>query len=258
MAARPDEPGAWWTKEGWRWLIVTLLIPFAGFVWNEVEKHNAERAKVIEDKRAESEIVIKLLPSLAGDPAAPARGIAMAVLNSMAQAGALREELKTAVDLAIKESDERARAGKATDSERAGLTTIASKQDRSVEGVAAAGTAGTPPAAPLITTPRVYVQIYGDADRAMANDLRAWVNGSKHWLAPAVEDVTATAARKGGAVPKGTAQIRVVYFNGDDAHRAEEVAQWIRDNQSTDVIVQSNKLKAPPGQLEVWYPQPAG
>ena len=103
-------------------IIVTLLIPFVGFVWNEVEKHNAERQRVIEDKRAESEIVIKLLPSLAGDPAAPARGIAMAVLSNMAQAGALREELKTAVDLAIKESDERARAGKATESERVGLT----------------------------------------------------------------------------------------------------------------------------------------
>jgi hypothetical protein len=52
------------TSESVRWIVVTLLIPLAGFVWNEVEKRRVERQGELERARAESEIVIRLLPSL--------------------------------------------------------------------------------------------------------------------------------------------------------------------------------------------------
>jgi hypothetical protein len=46
---------SWWTSEGVRWIIVTLLIPFAGLVWNEVQKQEVDRQKQLERVRADEQ-----------------------------------------------------------------------------------------------------------------------------------------------------------------------------------------------------------
>ena len=85
-------------NEGARWAIVTLFIPLAGVVWNRVQKYEAdrqlERAKLSierqresDRRRADSELVVKLLPALVADPDSPSRGVALAVLNDLANNG---------------------------------------------------------------------------------------------------------------------------------------------------------------------------
>src|SRR5262249_43158462 len=118
----PSRP--WWASEGTRWLIVTLLIPFAGVVWNEVQKHEVERQKQLErvradeqarvvNARSESDIVIRLLPALAsGDEASPMRGVALAVLLNLANRQALSLELVSAVQVAVDTAQHRVREGK--------------------------------------------------------------------------------------------------------------------------------------------------
>lgn len=270
-AARP-----WWAGEGVRWLIVTLLIPFAGFVWNEVQKHEVERQKVLErvradeqtrvaNARSESDIVIRLLPALAsGDEASPMRGIALAVLLNLANRQALSLELVGSVQVAVDSAQQRLREGKATPAERAALSRIAAATDRPSDG----GDEAKPPPAPggattavqafRVQVPRVYIQIFEDADSDRARELQDWIVSKQRWLAPGIENVVATAARANRKPPLGTSAASVRYFNDEDRSRAEDVATYLRRTGVPEVAVQLVKAKAPPGQLEVWFPKRRG
>lgn len=274
-------------KQEWiRWIIVTLLIPFAGFVWNTVQSHEAERQKEIEHQRANSELVIKLLPSLADQPESRARNIALAVLANLARRDPSSESLNTAVTLALRESDARVQAGSASPSERTAVTQIAIAQDQAAlsasgaapgEGAKPSEPSATPTetgtgsgpeaAAPLrmaastrearlvVTTPRIYVQIFDESDHGSANELRRWASDEQHWLVPGVENVVATASAKQRPPPQGTPNARVVYFNDSDAPLANEAVAWLRGHGQPEASAQRAKLNAPLGQIEVWYPQ---
>lgn len=265
----PSRP--WWASEGTRWLIVTLLIPFAGFVWNEVQKREVERQKQLErvradeqarvvNARSESDIVIRLLPALAsGDEASPMRGVALAVLLNLANRQALSLELVSAVQVAVDTAQHRVREGKATDAERVALSKIAAATDRTSTGSAPAplggGGATTPVQAFRVQVPRVYIQIYDEADRERARALQDFIVNKQRWLAPGVENVVATAARTNRKPPEGTSGWRVVYFNDEDRPRAGELASQIRATGAERVDVQRSTLKAPFGQLEIWSPR---
>jgi hypothetical protein len=306
---RKEERGrAPWLGETARWLVVTLLIPFAGFVWNEVQKREAERLQTLEEvkiaeqrvsdqRRADSELIVKLLPALTGDPDSPARSVALAVLSDLAHAGVMGDGMVIAVQTALEDSERRLRAGTATPAERRTLTRIAVNQDRNALAVeSAAPQQSTPNAAAVESTaiasrnlglekaradivaqtarprtdgltassarrvtgvvavPRVYVQIFDEADRAAAERLRGWAQDDKNWLAPGVENVTKTATLRGTRIPRGLDHARVVYFNDGDKERADEVAAWLRKVVSTAVEVVRSTVPAPAGQLEVWYP----
>ena len=271
--AGPARP--WWAAEGLRWIIVTLLIPFAGLVWNEVQKREVDRQKVLErvradeqarvaNARSESDIVIRLLPALAsGDEASPMRGIALAVLLNLANRQALSLELVGSVQVAVDSAQQRLRDGKATPAERAALSRIAAATDRPSAGDEAA----KPPPAPGTTTatqafrvqvPRVYIQVFDDADGDRARELQDWVVSKQRWLAPGIENVVATAARDNRKPPLGTSAASVRYFNEEDRARAEDVATYLRRTGVPDVAVQLVKARAPLGQLEVWFPKRRG
>ena len=266
----PSRP--WWATEGVRWTIVTLLIPFAGFVWNEVQKREVERQKQLEQVRAaaqasvanarsESDIVIRLLPALAsGDDASPMRGVALAVLLNLANRQALSLELVSAVQVAVDTAQHRVREGKATEAERVALSKIAAATDLPSTGSAAAtppagGGVATPVQAFRVQVPRVYIQIYDEADRARARALQDLIVNKQRWLAPGIENVVATAARTNRKLPEGTSAWRVVYFNDEDRPRADELAGQVRGTGPERVDVQHSTLKAPFGQLEIWSPR---
>jgi hypothetical protein len=263
----------WWSGEGVRWIIVTLLIPFAGFVWNEVQEREVARQKALEKVRAdeqarvanarsESDIVIKLLPALAsGDEASPTRGIALAVLLNLANRDALSLELLGSVQVAVDSAQQRLRDGKATEAERVALSKIAAAAD--TQRAAVGGEAPQPqPATPAQTfrvqVPRVYIQIFDEADRASARALQDWIANKQRWLAPGIENVVATAARANRKPPAGGATASVRYFNDEDRARADEVAGQLRATGAPSVVVQRSTLKAPAGQLEVWFPVRSG
>ena len=115
-----------------------------------------------------------------------------------------------------------------------------------------------PPEAPTrgyaISTPRLYVHVFDDSQQALADKLRTDYAKERRWLTPGIENVVRTAAARGIKVPRGTANARVVYFSSDDETRAQSVAQWLRSNGQADAVTQLSRLKAPPGQIEVWFP----
>lgn len=264
----------WWTSEGIRWIIVTLLIPFAGLVWNEVQEREVARQKQLEKVRAdeqarvanarsESDIVIKLLPALAsGDEASPMRGIALAVLLNLANRDALSLELLGSVQVAVDTAQQRLREGKATEAERVALSKIAAATDTERSASSSDAPKPSPAAAPAQTfrvqIPRVYVQIFDEADRAAARALQDWIANKQRWLAPGIENVVATAARANKKPPAGTSAASVRYFNDEDRDRANEVANQLRGPGTLNVVVQRSTLKAPAGQLEVWFPVRGG
>jgi hypothetical protein len=273
----PGRSRAWWTSEGTRWVFVTLLIPFAGFVWNEVQEREAERQKAIErvraeeqarvaDARSESDIVIRLMPALASpDEASPTRGIALAILLNLASREALAPELVSAVQVAVDNTQQRVREGTATEAERAALSRIAAATDRlpadRVDGGApVAGESPRPTAARelQVEVPRVYVHIFDEAQRNAADALTRWITGERRWLAPGIENVAATAERAGRTPPAGRPTADVRYFNDEDRGDAQEISAWLTRAGTPAVVTQVRNLRAPAGQVEVWFPASPG
>jgi len=256
-----------WTGEGVRWIIVTLLIPFAGFVWNEVQKREAERQKELEvvradeqarvaNARSESDIVIQLLPALgSSETNSPLRGIALAILLNLADREALSPELVSAVQVAIDTAQQRVRAGTATVAERAALDKIAATSDQPDESSARKTPLPITPARTFrLQVPRVYIHLFDESDRRAAIALETWIRNDQHWLAPGIENVVASATRASKPRPAGNKVGDVRYFNEEDRARAEEIANWLRRNGIPSATRLVSKAKAPAGQIEVWFP----
>jgi hypothetical protein len=268
-------------------LVVTVLIPLAGFGWDRLQERQHQRDKALESERAQdrakaeelrnqSDLIIKLLPALAAEPASPQRAVALAMLADLARhnTGRISDSLFAAVNLAVQETDTRVKAGVATDAERATLTQIAMARDDGVRQpepaapspVDTAGPGAEPrpaPALPVpeaatrayaISTPRLYVHVFDESQQALADKLRTDYAKERRWLTPGIENVVRSAAARGLKVPRGTPNARVVYFSSDDEARAQSVVQWLRSNGLPDAAAQFSKLKAPPGQIEVWFP----
>ena len=281
--ANPPAPKpGWFASEGWRWLIVTILIPALGFGWDqlqvrqlkrekELDRARAEQQRSFEDRRSQSELVIKLLPALASDPGSSQRSVALAVLSDLAQRGSGGDSLFAAVNLAVQETDRRVRSGQASESERATLTHIALARDEGMRapapGKPPADDPANPPGEPApaatatatrtltITTPRLYVQVFDDSQLAAADKLRSAYASERHWLTPGVENVMRSAAARGTPAPAGSPNARVVYFSSDDEAKARTVVDWLRNNGQPDAVAQLSRIKAPPGQIEVWFPK---
>lgn len=287
----PERPtgAGWLAGEGLRWAIVTLLIPFTGFVWNELQERQAARQAAVErvraeeqariaDARSESDVIIRLLPALA-DPntSSPTRGIALAVLLNLASRQALSPELVSAIQVAVDTTTQRVREGTATEAERLALGRLATASDRPEATLATGpGPAAAPPTpgnepapaepdAPArpspvgrtprfeLRVPRVYIHIFDERDRLDAERLLEWIVRDQRWLAPGIENVSSTAARTGRAVPRGTRTGSVRYFNEEDQSSAGLVAERLGASAGP-AVVQFVKMSAPRGQLEVWFP----
>jgi hypothetical protein len=253
---------------------VTLLIPFSGFVWNQVQERELERQKVLERERAdaqarienargESDIVIKLLPALSStDDSSAVRGIALAVLLNLGNRQALSPELVSSIQVAVDTAQQRIREGKATEAERVALNKLAAAADRPPEQTNISRPAGAevPTAARAfrVQIPRVYIQIFDEADRERARALQDWCTTTQRWLAPGIENVVATAKRNNRNVPEGTNTWRVLYFNDEDFTRANDLAGRLRTLGAGVVVVQRRTQPVPVGQLEVWAPRRSG
>ena len=281
MASEAPSARGWFVSEGWRWLVATIVIPLAGFGWDRLQERQMQREQQLdaaraaqqqafEDRRNQSELVIKLLPALAAEPGSSQRNVALAVLSDLAQRGAGGDSLFAAVNLAVQETDRRVRSGQASDGERAALTQLAVARDEGIRSdvaadVGAASAASAPvqaiqrdAAAPArsfaIATPRLYVHVFDDSQLPEADKLRAAYATERRWLTPPAENVVQTALARRSPAPAGSAATRVVYFHADDAARAQTVVDWLRANGQPGAVAQASKLAAPQGQIEVWFP----
>jgi hypothetical protein len=288
MASEASSARGWFVSEGWRWLVATILIPLAGFGWDRLQERQMQREQQLdaaraaqqqafEDRRNQSELVIKLLPALAAEPGTSQRNVALAVLSDLAQRGAGGDSLFAAVNLAVQETDRRVRSGQASDGERAALTQLAVARDEGIRSDAATGVAAAVAAASTaaaasesvqaiqrdaaaparsfaIATPRLYVHVFDDSQLPEADKLRAAYATERRWLTPPAENVVQTALARRSPAPAGSAATRVVYFHADDAARAQTVVDWLRANGQPGTVAQASKLAAPQGQIEVWFP----
>jgi hypothetical protein len=257
----------WWTTEGLRWIIVTLLIPFSGWVWDQVQTREVERQKQLEkvkadeqarvaNARAESEVVIRLMPALSTqDETSASRGIALAVLLNLANQKALSAELVSAVQVAVDLSQDRMRKGTASEAERQALTKLAAVNDRPAATTSDAPITSQGTQSFAVSVPRVYIQIFGDADADEARKLQAWISKEQRWLAPGFENVVAAAAKRGKTPPKGTSTGDVRYFHDEDKANAELIAAHLKASGLPGITVQPSRLATQVGQLEVWFPQ---
>ncbi len=264
---------SFWTAETLRWVVVTLLIPFVGFVWNEVQEREGARQERLErvradeqvrvaNARAESDIVIRLMPALANsDEASAEKGIALAILLNLASREALSADLASAVSIAVEATSVRVTAGNATEAEMTALSKIAAatdvaSADAEATGVTRAGETPTVAQEFVVQVPRVYIHIFDQADQQAADELRKWIADDQRWLAPGIENVAAMAERRGGRAPEAPGSIQVRFFSEGDSERAKEVVSWLKEHGAPDADSRKVELKAPAGQLEVWYPRP--
>jgi hypothetical protein len=274
-----------------RWAIVTLLIPFAGFIWNRIQEQESERSQKLEQikieaqqqaaqDRANSELVIKLLPALTDNANPVSRSIALAVLTDLSRQGVMGDGLVAAVRVAIQDSEQRIRSGKADAAERTAITSIAIDQDRTAQTTPSGSSRPPTESAPAtaisarafvpsrvttskafantlassVSVPRLYIQIFDEKDRDKAQRLKDWAQTDKNWLAPGIENVVATAQENSRKPPLGSHDARVVYFNDSDKPRADTTAECITREFGLLVTVQKSTVTSPAGQIEAWFP----
>ena len=112
---------------------------------------------------------------------------------------------------------------------------------------------------------RVFIQIYDEASRRLADDLRAQLRdaGDVHVIAPGVENVTRTAELRNQRAPYLWAVPTLIVHNDSDRACADEIAQRLKDpvakayagTQAFSIRALPKSQKAAPGVIEVWLPR---
>lgn len=155
--------------------------------------------------------------------------------------------------MAVSVSEARVSEGTATPVEQRALTRLAERADAPTSDLPAAADADrvSPVARYRVTVPRVYIHIFDERDREAAGRLEDWLTGTRRWLVPGIENVVATALRRKARPPAGTSSIEVRYFHQEDASHAREIARFMGPGTTPKL---NTSLRAPAGQLEVWFP----
>jgi hypothetical protein len=272
------------------WVLGTVLVAGFSFLWTQAYErlHVAERE--IAERRANAqkdvELVTRLLPSLA-NVGTPENPLALQVVGHLQATGGIDEKLADALRVVVRQAlDESLRRAGATSDEarrmayqasaEAAVAALESRQraarvdltlapppepaapprqpaeaPRDVVGTAPAPApvpAPAPASAPGLPK-RIYVHIADESQRVDAQALQAHFRDQR-FLMPGVENV-------GSARAPAVADVR--YFNDDDAAIAKGVLDEMRKlGMKVDPAPRKLPLKAPPGQIEIWFPRPAG
>lgn len=270
-------------SDNFRWIAVTLVIPFTVWVWgtysDSIAKREAEtrekaaqtEAKSREDtlrKDAESklrletvqrnvELVSTLLPYLA-DADANKQDLAMAIVGQMRLEANFPQTLEVAFRAIIERRQQRATAPQATPSDLRELE----KAARFAEPSPLKG--GGPPTKvaglPTISLPpRVYIAFFLDQDSAQAGKLQEFFR-SRKLLVPAVQRMSRDTAISPGQPPTSN-ELRLFYFSQEDQSLAESIGSDMMKagfplSKEGIRLVNVERVTSTRQRFEVWFPNP--
>jgi hypothetical protein len=246
----------------WKFLLTALIIPLLTYMWGEHQKEVAQIAAAgatqaarieaksherVEQAQKNSQLLTSLLPYLADtDPTSGRQQLALVIVAHLRTEHAIPEALEAAFRQTVGDVNQRLAAGKAQPSDARALEAVAAAQDRP----RVSGSNVVPAAVDVpLGRPRVYIQIARDTDLPRAQELQDKLRADG-LLVPGIENVTATAKRKGTKPPRPYDVPTVVYFHDADAETARRVAQqW-----GANAVAKQVSIPAPTGQLECWFP----
>ena len=253
------------SSESLRWIVTAIAIPATvglwGFFTERMASAEREERQKVETTQRNVDLVIKLLPGLNKEPGSIERLNAIAVLQALEAHGTLTPELRAAIEgfSANIKADVQARYAPAAANANPGVA-------REVEVLAGAAAAprsdqlaqgATAVRAPVVTAGRVYSQIFDESQRAAATALQQRLRANGIAM-PGIENVTATAEKKGVAPPKGYPEITLLVFHTEDTALADQIARLAAE-AGLPLKIQSRAdtalaARVPLGQLEVWWP----
>ena len=259
-------------SDNFKWLMVTIAIPLTTFlfgVWQErVAATRAEAQQQVESQKRELEArlgdarnnvaaMTALLPALADDDPRKAR-LALIVLEQLKQAQRSNDthladaaEAMRKLIAELQHSDDPEDLRRGADLQEA-YSVATGARPASVQAATTTVAAARVDQATSDKPRVVYLQIFGDAQRAEAESVRSMLreNGVG---APGIEDVSGKLA---GRMRRAPPQIR--YFSEGDLGRASWLAENLQQVQGQRwTVVRTRAQGVPAGQLELWWPFPA-
>jgi hypothetical protein len=268
IAANPDlqrklRPRHWRDflfSENFKWAMTALAIPAATFVYGLWQAHNANSDRALEaqlgDARNNIAAMTNLLPSLSDSDGKKA-DMAYIVLRQLPKAQhsqdkSLEEALKAIVEKMQNSPDQGERQRAASWQESYSLASNARPAPASAPTTIVAPTNVDTAEA---SKPRlVYIQIFGNAQRSAATDVQALLRDNGIG-APGIEDVSAKLA---GRMSPAT-RPQMLYFSEGDIGGARWLASHLPKVQEQEwSVVRAQAKGVPSGQLELWWPYPAG
>jgi hypothetical protein len=247
------------------WWLSAIIIPLTAWIWGvhkeRVAAVEADARYKVSTSQASTQLVVTVFPYLADpDPSGIKRDLALALLQQMGRDRTLAPELEASVRAILSNLTSKVEQNTATAAEVHTLTEYAKRQDDPTLSSAASDSGATspPPPPPALSAaplpPRVYIQIFGPKDEALANTAKE-VLKSVGVLVPHIEDVEQNAVN-GKRVPVGYEKPTLVYFNDTDRSRALAIADALKGAGIGEIIVPgeaNKKFKVPTGQLELWF-----
>lgn len=245
------------------WLLSTVLVGIAGFVFNWVNdiRTQDERKQAVEWQKSlqDADMVTRLLPALAKDGDAPEFRLAITIISDLGQKNGQETSLYAKLEPLLKQIIETGTVPSAKPEERRAAETVAAVVDASsrantlrlssnatISGTINATEQGQDQvsfSAMAETLPkRIYIQIPGKDFRDSAESLRAIFQG-QGFITPKFEEV-------GKKSPDKT---EVRYFNDSDQIVAEQINDKLKE-LGYEVAEQAKrpKLAAKPGHFEIW------
>jgi hypothetical protein len=258
-------------NENFRWLCVTVLLPLLGWIWGQhlerTNKEETDRALRLareegeirhraEVQRQGIEVLIRLLPDINAEPYSSRQTNALSVMAAMKEAGQLPDTLAAALSSNVERVNAQSNSkGLFSDPAARQQSEVLSGTFISSEQVSA----GATPATTLVTSARVYLQIYDETQRSAALSLQQSLR-SAGFAVPGIENVTATAASRQRPPPTNHGPGTVRYFKARDRDAALQVAALARQAnppltlEVKDLSAQPVFKNVPLGQLELWFP----
>ena len=208
-------------------LLGSVVLSLITFYWNH-------RNDVLDRQREDSQFLATMLPYLtSSDPNVRLRSVD--VITSRYPDGQMPSQVYRLTAKVV--GAESGVNPQRTDETRSIVANVARKLDKqsSTEADAVAVVQQLPP--------RVYLQIFDEAQRTKAKDIQS-VLAKEGLLVPGIENVG-----KSNAVKETT----VRYFNDSDATTAQRVHDTLVNNGIPQALVRRLPLKANPGNIEVWF-----
>lgn len=258
-------------NDNFRWLCVTVLLPLLGWIWGQhlerINKEETDRALQLarqegeirhraEVQRQGIEVLIRLLPDINAEPYSSRQTNALSVMAAMKEAGQLPETLAAALSSNVE------RVNAQSNSKGIFSDPAARQQSEALAGAFVSSeqiSAGAAPTSTLVTSARIYLQIYDETQRSAALSLQQSLR-SAGFAVPGIENVTATAAARLRPPPTNYGPGTVRYFKARDRDAALQVAALARQAQPPltlevkDLSAQQVFRNVPLGQLELWFP----
>lgn len=250
--------------------LVVWLIGQIGVAWKEADmeaaqakaKAEAERARILADRRADVSQMTPLIPHFARSGDDRVRLVALRVLGALREARDDDPAIRRVYQAAEQEAAELAASSDPAEREEGRRIREALAAPTSSVRVVAPPPTGTPITPVIVQAPtarpaQVYIHIYDENQRVAATALRDRLS-SQNVVVPGIENVVRTRGdNMRRFAQRGAVGIR--YYRSDDRPAALFTAGIVQNAQGGAVAARLQDLSARgysvrPGMVEVWFP----